>query len=61
MEDLPFTVELWSGDRLETVLARCSNPLIGGAAYRQAVADYGQRQTVMLCHRARIVARSDRE
>jgi hypothetical protein len=59
VEDLHFTVDLWSGERLEEVVARCSRPDLARAAYRVACTVYPKR-TVMLCRSAQILERSDR-
>jgi hypothetical protein len=59
IEDLYFSVELWTDERLEEVVARCSRPDLARAAYQLARTIYPKR-TVMLCRQAQILERSDR-
>jgi hypothetical protein len=61
IEELHFSVELHqAGGSVEEVVARCAGILIAQAAYKAACTQYPHR-LVMLCRRAQIVARNDRE
>jgi hypothetical protein len=57
-DDLPITVEEWDDaeSRIVEVLARCANTLIGRGAFEAAVAMRTNRR-ILLCDRARVIAR----
>lgn len=61
VEEVGFSAELHShaGD-VEEVVARCAAIPIAQAAFRAACEHYPKR-LVMLCRKAQIVARSDRD
>jgi hypothetical protein len=59
-EDLPYTVELWDGEKksVEQVLAITTHGSIGYAAYYAALGEYPDRY-ITLRHRKRTIARSN--
>jgi hypothetical protein len=59
IEDLYFSVELWTDAGMEEVVARYSRPDLARAAYQVACTVYPKR-VVMLCRSAQILERSDR-